>query len=75
MARVSNTKLMFYFVLDAILTLLIAFGPSGLLFHFLAPGDFFQRLVAAIFCGALFLVMGVIAFFFFVWFISETTGI
>lgn len=75
MARASNSKLAFYFVLDAILTLLIAFGPSGVLFHFLAPNDFFQRLVAAIVCGGLFLVMGTIAFFFFVWFISETTGI
>ena len=75
MPRVSNTKLLLYFVLDAILTLLIAFGPPAGLYHFLAPGDFFQRLIAVVFCGALFCVMGVVAFFFFVWFISETTGI
>lgn len=68
----------FYFVtmlvLDTIFSLAIAFGPSAGLWFFLAPGDFFQRLIAVIVCGVLFCVMGFVAFFFWVYFITGTTG-
>lgn len=74
-SRVSKPKLVMYFIFDAILSLAIAFGPSAVLFRFLAPNEFWQRLLSVILCGGLFCVMGVVAFFFFVWFISETTGI
>ena len=61
-------------VLDTILAAVIAFGPSVGLWFFLAPGDFFQRLIAVLFCGVLFIVMGIVAFFFWVYFITGTTG-
>lgn len=68
----------FYFitmlVLDTILSLAIAFGPSTGLWFFLAPGDFFQRLLAVLFCGVLCIPLGIAAFFFWVYFITGTTG-
>jgi hypothetical protein len=61
-------------VLDSILAAAIAFGPSVGLWFFLAPGDFFQRVIAVVFCGVLLIPFGIAAFFFWVYFITGTTG-
>jgi hypothetical protein len=72
--RMSVSRFIFFVVLDTILSLAIAFGPSVGLFYFLKPEAFFERLIAVVLCGGLFCVMGFAAFFFWAYFISETTG-
>lgn len=72
--RMGWSKFVFFIVLDTILSLAIAFGPSVGLFFFLKPDGFFQRLIAVGLSGGLFCVMGVLAFFFWAYFITETTG-
>lgn len=68
------TRFLFFIVLDTVLASIIALGPPAGLFFFLAPGDFFQRMVAGGFCGLLFLVTGIGAFFFWAFFITKTTN-
>lgn len=72
--RMGWSKFVFFIVLDTILSLTIAFGPSVGLFYLLKPEAFFERLIAVVLCGGLFCVMGFVAFFFWAYFITETTG-
>lgn len=72
---VGYTRFVFSMVLDTILSLAIAFGPSATVFHFLSPGTFGERVVAMILCGGLFGIMCIPAVFFWIWFATETTGI
>jgi len=73
--RGTTARFVCFMVLDAVLSLLIGFGPPVGLFYFLAPTSFSERVVAALLCGSLFGVMGLCAFMFFAWFGTETTGL
>lgn len=72
--KMGWSKFLFFIILDTILSLAIAFGPSAALFYFLKPDGFFQRLIAVALGGGLFCIMAFVAFFFWAYFITETTG-
>lgn len=72
--RMGWSKFLFYISLDTILSLMISFAPPSLLFYFLKPENFVERLLAVVICLAAWGALSIAAFFFWVFFITWTTG-